>query len=804
MLKYFGLRMKTMQKLTLVVAILAIALPASAQSYRSLLRKANKEYELKAFSQAIQTYQQALEKRPDDPEPLGNIADCYRHLNELELAAEHYARAVESRRVERIHILNFAKTLKGLGRYDEARGYFIQYGQEGGDASIGNHYAETCEWAKRQGGPDPDMNVTNERVSTPASDFGPAYYNNDVVFSSARTDIQRSTYNWDGQAKNQLFISNTGSMGSLQPPRLLKGQPSERGEGPATFTSDGSYVAYTRNNFVSGVRHLSTSGMELSIFLAEVGPDGQWYNERPFTHNGNQGRTGYPAFTPDGEAMFFASDRQGGYGGYDIYISYRQGDSWTYPINLGPAVNTPGDEIAPFFDGLNLFFSSDWHIGFGGYDIFRAEQGNGEWTSVSNLGLPVNSPRDDFGYIYNDFQNAGYFASNRVGGRGAEDIYRVTTAGSNVVFRVINASDGRPIPAARIDLSSCRQNDYASNVFTTDARGVFTFPIDPNMNCEIIVTGDGYAEKRFAINGMQMMTQGEVDIPLTRQGEQYYGRVVDRNSRMPLNNITVIARNLNSGNTTRATSEANGQFTLALEPNSRYMVTYSGPGYREISKNITTGPNPDQDLLGIMALFSSSSPIDDGGFDLPGGGGNTGGASIQSGYSVQLAVLSKPPSMSKFSNVESLGSVYIKEEGGMYKVRLGVFPNKNDASRLVSSVRSRGYNGAFVVEEQGAAVSGGGVSSGGGQLPADTGASTSGSGYKIQLAALRNTRWFDPSKVNAYGRIEDFPRGDLTIKLLAGFNSLDEARRVLPRVQQNGFPGAFIVQEINGTLQKVR
>jgi len=798
--------MKTMQKLTLVLAILALALPASAQSYRSLLRKANKEYELKAFSQAIRSYQEALERRPDDPEPLGNIADCYRHLNQLELAAENYARAVESRRVERIHILNFAKTLKGLGRYDEARGYFIQYGQEGGDASVGNHYAETCAWAKRQGSPDSDMNVTNERVSTPASDFGPAYYNNDVVFSSARTDIQRSTYNWDGQAKNQLFISNTGSMGSLQPPRLLKGKPSERGEGPATFTSDGSYVAYTRNNFVSGIRHLSTSGMELSIFLAEVGPDGQWYNERPFTHNGNGGRTGYPAFTPDGEAMFFASDRQGGYGGYDIYISYRQGDSWTYPINLGPAVNTPGDEIAPFFDGLNLFFSSDWHIGFGGYDIFRAEQGNGEWTSVSNVGLPVNSPRDDFGYIYNDFQNAGYFASNRVGGRGAEDIYRVTTAGSNVVFRVINASDGRPVSAARIDLSSCRANDYSNNIFTTDARGIFTFPVDANMNCEIIVSGDGYAEKYVTINGMQMMTQGEVDIPLTRQGEQYYGRVLDRSSRMPLSNITVIARNLNSGNTTRSTSEANGSFTLALQPNSRYMITYSGPGYREISKNITTGQNPDQDILGNMLLFSSSAPIDDGGgFDFP-DGGNTGGSTIQSGYAVQLAVLSKSPAMSKFSNVESMGDVYVKEEGGRFKVRLGVFSSKSQASNLVSRVRSRGYSGAFVVEEQGAAVAGGGTSNSW-QDTSNSGsgvATDSGSGYKIQLVALRNTRWFDPSKISGYGRIEDFPKGDLTIKLLAGFNSLQEARRALPQVRQNGFEGAFIVQEINGQLQKVR
>ena len=205
--------MKHTQRTLLILLALFLAGSASAQTVRSLLRKANNEYELHAFNLAIDSYQQVLERRPDETEALGNIADCYRHLNELEQAADYYARAVQSRRVDRRHILNFAKTLKGLGRYDEARGYFIQYGQEGGDASVGNHYAETCEWAKRQGGPDPDISVENERVSTPASDFGPAYYRDRVVFSSARTDIQRL----DHSVTMERFRPNLVIGGDLKP-----------------------------------------------------------------------------------------------------------------------------------------------------------------------------------------------------------------------------------------------------------------------------------------------------------------------------------------------------------------------------------------------------------------------------------------------------------------------------------------------------------------------------------------------------------------------------------------------------------
>lgn len=786
--------MKTFKKSILLLLAISLSGPVAGQSFRSLLRKANQEFELHAFTKAIDTYQQALERRPDDEDALGMIADCYRHLNDMEMAAEYYARAVENRRVAPIHILNFAKTLKALGRYPEAQGYFIQYGQEGGDASIGNHYAETCEWAQRQGGPDPDLTVTNERVSTPAADFGPAFYNASVVFSSARTDIQRSTYDWDGQAKNQLFQAQMSSNGALQPPTFLKGEASERGEGPASFTSDGRYVAYTRNNFVSGVRHLSTSGMEVNIFLAEVGPDGDWYNEKPFPHNGNSGKTGYPAFTPDGEALFFAADRQGGYGGYDIYISYRQNNSWTYPINLGPAVNTPGDEIAPYFDGTNLFFASDWHIGFGGYDIFRAEQGNGEWTSVSNLGLPVNSPRDDFGYIFNDFRNVGYLASNRVGSRGAEDIYRVSKAGAQVVFRVVNAADGRPIPGARIDLSACSANNSRNDIFSTDGRGRFTFPVDASMNCEVLVSGQGYTPKRYPINGMQLMAQGEVEIPLIRENEQFFGKVVDRNSRRPIEGITVIAYDQMANNEMRAVTGQDGSYAMPLQPNKRYTLRFSGPGYREVSKNVVTGPNPTSDVLGSMPLFRVGYvPPDD---NLP-DDDNTG--AMQSGYAVQLGVLSKRPDLSRFDNVRDIGRVYIVEEGGRYKVRVGVYNSQSAASDRVSSIRSRGYKDAFVVRESGA--------SGSASVDDDVyrpDPPVTGGRYKIQLAALRNTRYFDPSDIRQYGTIEDFPRGDLTIKLLSGFRTLQEARRALPQVQQRGFSGAFIVEEVNGQLRKVR
>lgn len=807
--------MKNVFQLCLALFVLLATAPARAQ-FRSEMRTADRAYELKAYNTAIESYKKALVRRPSDVDALSRIADAYRMLNQLQTAHGYYQQAVRERKVEPTTILEHAHVLKALSRYDEAKQWYLLYARDH-DQVVGNHYAQSCDFALSQANQDAGFTVQSINANSPVADFGPTMPSpNQLVFNSART----TSTAFDGQSNNKPYVAAVGLDGALQQAyELQTGYTSDAGNvGPISYTPDGRQVIFTRNNFVSGTRMIPEAGMNLNLMIADVNQDGAWVNPRPLPFNGSGFSSGYGTFSRDGNAIYFSSDRPEGYGGYDIYRAGRQGQSWeAVPENLGTVVNSVGNEITPYFDGASLFFSSNWHHGLGAYDVFRAEMTNRRPTTLYHMGKGINSDRDDIGFVYDPVASKGYVASNRIGGSGQEDIYRVARAAANPVLLVQSAQDGSFLPNALVDFTGC-----GGQVYATDAGGRYVLQPLNGLNCDITVSADGYQGVRLPVQRMQPDAQNIVRItlnplsgPTTGPGPgvagsptppgTYRGVVSNGQTGSGIPQADVQLTQRTTGATANVLTDIDGAYVVALDPYNTYDLVISAPGYETARFPVTNNDGTDPTVLGNITLI----PVTGSGRP-DNSGGNTGGGNYTpvNGYSVQLASLAQQPDLSTFGNVSGLGRVYDVNTGSAHKVRIGVFATRAEAAAAAASAKEQGYSGAFVVADNGnsAFPQPGGSSGQMTYVPPTTPnppATNTGGTFKVQIGAYGKPQNFDRNKAARLGAVESTTRGNLTLFMIGGLTSIGQARQVQANARAIGYNGAFVLKRRDGQLVKV-
>ena len=819
----------------LALCILMSATPLSAQAN---LKKANKEYELNAFNLAIKSYREVLAKDPTNVVALARTADSYLQLNQIDDAIHWYKKALAQRGIDPIHIFNYAKALQAKGDYETAKKYFILFAE--GQPAFGNHFAANCDFAISLRGVPPIYKIKNEFVNTSHSDFAPAIYKNQVIYGSTRKDIQGANAgnrtDWAGTARNQLFITERDKNNFLKIPQALKSELTNSfGEGPLAYSGDGKIVAFTKNNFVEGTRQIPNAGIELSIYLAEVTHDGDWKDARPYPFNGSGYSSGYPWLSADGSMMYFASNRPDGFGGYDIYSTYKVGNTWTTPVNLGPTINSPGNEIAPFLSNNSLYFSSDWHQGLGGMDIFRAEQVDDKWSRIFHLGNGINSSYDDYGYVYDKSSGIGYFTSNRVGGKGMEDIYQFSRATDKIEITVLHAHDKSPVVGATLDFSSCKEG-----LFHSDENGQYDFQALAGLSCEVIVSKEGYESAILNVNSTGKRETRRFQVLLNKETEKFVGRVFNERNNEAVEGAYITATEPNSGRKIEARSDANGAYKLGLMPNTTYILRYSKAGFLDTHNRIHTGDGSDKSILGVILFQPAGTSIDASDIAItvptesdkvlvmdteePPSTSETD--VIQEGYSVQIAAVDddKPVPVGSYAGLKEIGNLYSRPQNGYKKVRVGIFPSRDEAETARIQLRSKGYDKAFVIKEQLEemvdveffhdpidAVTDEKIKVEEEDVPADLVDRESvtiiedkpQSPYKVRLASYRNINYFKKQKVESYGKVEQVKKGSFTIMLLSGFGSLEEAIDAQKKAIASGFSGAHIVIDDNGRLVKI-
>ncbi len=795
------------------------------------LQKANKEFELYAFNLAIKSYQEVIAAEPNNVEALSKIGSCHFHLNQIDQAVNWYQKAVKVEGVNPETYFQLGQALMNQGNYAEARNWFLTYAETNPDK--GAHYAGNCDFAISMQGVSALYRVKREYLNEAAADFGAAFYSDQVVYASSRTDIKRGNdkqgSNWTGEAKNQLFITSQDENGYLRQPVFLRSDFSnDYGVGPVSYSGDGKWVAYTKNNFVNGTRQIPSSGMEMSIYIAEVIAGGDWRDAKPFAHNGSGFSSGFTYLNEDGTKMYFASNRPEGYGGYDLYVSVKTGNSWSTPKNLGPTVNSPGNEITPFVENGTLYFASDWHAGLGGFDIFKATQTSGNWSNLTHLGNTVNSSHDDYGLIYNSRHNLGYFTSNRPGGKGNEDIYQFSQLSDKVLISVRNAANNQPVAGASIDFSACGEP-----VFYTDEKGQYSFEALPGLSCETVVKKEGFIEQRFTLVSDGRKKAQNIDITLTREADRYFGKVVNATNNRSVGEVRIRVTDQQTGERTETITDENGNYDLALQPNRTYFIRFSKAGFVDTQNMVSTAnEGMDKTILGVISFMPSTTQLDNMNVDTPTEEAASGISSseiveeeevLMEGFAVQIAASQgdQPVNTAMFKGLENLGNLYSRPENGFKKVRVGIFENREEAEDALKKINQKGFPKAFIVKENLEDTEGVEVYDLHREaenttnarttvkeetaLPEETtpSGSTETTEYMVRLAAYKNLSFFDASKVSDLGVIEQRRSGDFTIIFLTGFSSPDAAKRAKEIAFSKGFHGAYVVTNVNGEIKKV-
>ncbi|MGE5355765.1 MAG: SPOR domain-containing protein [Deltaproteobacteria bacterium] len=436
--------MRKLQSNVFVIILLALTVNISfAQKINS--KKADIQFEMKAYELAIDSYQQYLSVNPDDILAMGRLAESYERTNDLISSARWYEKIVSYPDHGSYYNIQYGKLLMKLGLYDRAK---LEFGKlKSINPGFADQYMKSCDFAKNVLSLGDRFIISQLKVSGTEDDFGPAFFNDKLVFNSFRKNEGERNESLIQRELSDLYRSDVNASIAFSMSGVLN---SYKGIGPVRYSKDGKKVVFTRNSFYNSVKHVSGDEKDMSIYIADVDNAGNFVNEIPLPVNGAEYSSAFACFGQNESEIYFSSNKNSD--NFDIFMISLVNGVWTEPVSPGKNINTPGNEITPYFSGSTLYFSSDYLNGIGGYDVFKASVYNDEWSFPVNLGKGVNSPGDDLYYVKNEYGNKAYFASSRLGTKGGMDLFSASPSSKKKTEEVAYNN----VPEA-VDLASLQE-----------------------------------------------------------------------------------------------------------------------------------------------------------------------------------------------------------------------------------------------------------------------------------------------------------------------------------------------------------
>ncbi len=485
------------RKLTFLIALLFSFTTLFSQSKEE--QKAMEALSSSEYASAVELFKVAFVNSKDPVRQADiafHIGVSYMKKNEPKQAENWFRKAIKLNYSDPVAVLYYAEEQKKNGKFEDAIATYNKYGKlVPGDerTQIG---IESCEMAAKWVEKPTRYEVENMPLfNTKDMDFSPTWGKKDykvVYFSSTRSGSKGDkTHSVTGYGFTDIYSVVKDRKGKWSEPTPLVGEGvnTEDDEGASSVTVKGSTMYFTRCKL--------EQNKTLGCVIYQAAKRGTSFGEgTPITFPGSDTVSyGHPSISSNELVLYFAANLPGGYGGNDIWMMKRTKKTSPFgePINLGPEINTPGNEVYPYIrtNGI-LYFSSDYHIGMGGLDIFKAEKDDktGKYK-VSNLRYPLNSSADDFGIIFKGNKEQGYLTSCRPGGKGAEDIYSFNLPPLKFTVKgvVMSSKNEKPLSGAKVEM---RGSDGTVEEVLTAADGSYNFKMKPNVDYQFMVFLDKY------------------------------------------------------------------------------------------------------------------------------------------------------------------------------------------------------------------------------------------------------------------------------------------------------------------------
>lgn len=541
-------------------------------------KQADKKFEGLAYVKAAKKYEQIIAKGFAPDSLRRNLAISYFKLSKMEKSEILFHDLISNQQAITMDYYYYAQSLKYNQKYKEADEWIAKYHKLKKEDTRGELQYEAAPVIMELLGEE-RYKIKRSYFNSEYSDFGAVILDDQIIFTSARRDqaVIKYEYSWKEDPYLDIYMVPIEKPLVPKGAKLLtRGINSRYHDGPICYSPDGQEVFVTRSNFSLGLpKHSQNKENHFMLYYAGR-KDMRWDKLVELPFNSPEYSCGHPSLSKDGETLYFASDKPGGYGASDIYLARRTETGWSEPENLGSDINTEGDEMFPFIssDG-ELYFSSNGHLGLGGLDIFMAAQSQNSYT-ILNMGHPLNSSSDDFSfYLYT--ARDGYFASNRSGGSGDDDIYSFSMEDIPVYLLklegiVKSRRTGELIPNAMVVITDATGNELLKVLSDTNAE--FKTEITPDTKYQILATEEKFQDLTMNYQAAKKISKGEtlrVELLLEDIREWgVFGFIFEKESGAGVDSVTIQIIEKETRKTIYEISDSEGKFRRLLEPETDY------------------------------------------------------------------------------------------------------------------------------------------------------------------------------------------------------------------------------------------